>query len=142
MIQNTFQNSIQSNGRRLTRQRELVLQVLQTSHEHLDAEAIHDRVRKIEPRLSLATVYRTLGLLKELKLVDEYQLGEVHGHFEAAPFHPHYHFTCENCRRVIEFESPQIDAETRRLLEAEGIKISGINLQVSGLCPDCRDSSG
>lgn len=140
MPDTAFKNSIQSSGRRLTRQRALVLEVLQQSCEHLDAEAIHDQVRIYDPRVSLATIYRTLNMLKELKLVDEYQLGEEHGHFEAAPYHPHYHFTCEKCHRVIEFDSPKINAEIKRLLEAQDLTITGINLQVSGICPECRNS--
>ncbi len=139
MSEKTLQTSIRSYGRRLTKQRALVLKVLTESHEHLDAETIHERVKDSQPHISLATVYRTLSLLKELKLVDEYQLGEEHGHFEAAPRQPHYHFTCEKCRRVIEFHSPKINTEVNRLLEAQDITITEINLQVSGICPACRE---
>ena len=137
--QTTFQTSIQSSGRRLTHQRELVLSVLSESHEHLDAETIHERVRRRSPRVSLATIYRTLTLLKGLGLVNEYKLGEEHGHFEATPEAPHYHFTCLSCHRVIEFSSPQIAEETQQTLESHGIILTDLRLQASGYCSDCRE---
>jgi Fe2+ or Zn2+ uptake regulation protein len=139
--QTTFQTSIQSSGRRLTHQRELVLGVLAESREHLDAETIHERVRGRSPRVSLATIYRTLTLLKGLGLVNEYKLGEEHGHFEAAPAAPHHHFTCLICHRVIEFSAPQIAEQTQDMLESQGIFLTDLRLQASGYCSDCQGQS-
>ena len=123
----------------MTRQRLVVLRVLAESREHLDAEAIHERVKDSAPRISLATVYRTLALLKGLGLVNEFKLGEEHGHFEAALRSPHHHFTCLKCHRVIEFSAPHIAEETLRLLEKQGISVTELRLQVSGYCPACQN---
>ncbi len=133
-----LQSVIHSRGLRATRQRQLVLDVLQHNPGHLDAEAIHDEVKAIDPRISLATVYRTLALLKSLGLVAEHSLGEDHGHFEAAPAAPHYHFTCLQCKRVIEFEAPAVMQIVRGLAEKEGLQVTETHLTLSGYCRDCR----
>ena len=137
--QTTFQTSIQSSGRRLTHQRELVLGVLAESHEHLDAESIHERVRLRSPRVSLATIYRTLSLLKGLGLVNEYSLGEEHGHFEAVAEQAHYHFTCLECRKVIEFQAPEINESVVPRLESQGIRVEQTHLIVHGTCQECQE---
>lgn len=133
-----LQSAIRARGMRATRQRQLVLDVLQGNPGHLDAEAIHDEVKAIDPRVSLATVYRTLALLKSLGLVAEHSLGEDHGHFEAAPPAPHYHFTCLKCKRVIEFEAPVVKEIVHGLTKREGLQVTETHLTLSGYCRECR----
>jgi Fe2+ or Zn2+ uptake regulation protein len=133
-----LQSAIHARGLRATRQRQLVLDVLLHNPGHLDAEAIHDQVKILDPRISLATVYRTLALLKRLGLVAEHNLGEDHGHFEAAPTAPHYHFTCLQCKRVIEFEAPAIKEIVQGLAERERLQITETHLTLSGYCGDCQ----
>lgn len=135
-----LQSVIHARGLRATRQRQLVLDVLQQNPGHLDAEAIHDEVKAIDPRISLATVYRTLALLKSLGLVAEHSLGEDHGHFEAAPTAPHYHFTCIKCKRVIEFEAAAVKEIVHGLSEQEGLQVTESHLTLSGYCRECRPS--
>jgi Fur family ferric uptake transcriptional regulator len=136
---NRLDEALHNSGRRLTRQRQLVLEILEESQEHLDAEAIFERARKRDARVGLATVYRTLAFLKEIGLVDEYQFGEGHGHFEAVKDDsPHNHFTCMKCGRVIEFQSPQVMDMAHKLCESEGLQLVEVNLHFSGYCTQCR----
>jgi Fe2+ or Zn2+ uptake regulation protein len=135
-----FQSVIHAQGLRATRQRQIVLDVLQHNPGHLDVETIHDQVKAVDPRISLATVYRTLALLKRLGLVAEHSLGEDHGHFEAAPSAPHYHFTCLGCKRVIEFEAPAVIQAVQGLAEREGLQVTETHLTLSGYCRLCRPS--
>jgi len=136
-----LKTALRAQNLRMTQQRRLVLEVLRESREHLDAETIHDQVRQANPRVSLATVYRTLALLKSLGLVDEHRLGEEHGHFEAARETPHYHFTCRRCRKVIEFKAPQIEEVVIPALADQGILVDEAHLTLYGLCPQCRKKS-
>ena len=136
-----LQTAIRAQGLRTTRQRQLVLDVLNDNSGHLDAEAIHDQVKIRDPRISLATVYRTLALLKRLGLVAEHSLGEDHGHFEAAPTAPHYHFTCIQCKRVIEFESPAVKEIVQKLAEQERLQVTETHLTLSGYCHTCRPTT-
>ncbi len=134
-----LRETLHTRGRRLTRQRRLVLQVLEESGEHLDAERLHDRAKSRDPNISLATVYRTLVVLKEMGLVEEHRLGEGHAHFEATRSTPHYHFTCGKCGRVIEFDAPQVAEVLQRLSKQKGLQVTGAHLLVTGRCAQCRE---
>ena len=135
----SLQDALRSAGRRLTSQRRLILQVLEESDGHLDADALYDRVRARAPEVSLATVYRTLAVLREIGLVEEHRLGEDHGHYEAVRQEPHYHFTCLRCGKVIEFDTPLVAQIEQKLCEREGVRVTGAHLHISGYCAQCRD---
>jgi Fur family transcriptional regulator, ferric uptake regulator len=129
---------IQQRGLRPTSRRRLVFEILQESHEHLDAETVHQRARRKDPHISLATVYRTLALFKLLGLVEEHQFGESHSHFETVPESPHHHFTCLECGQVSEFPAPKVDAAMRQLCEDNGNSLEQIKLELNGICHACR----
>jgi Fe2+ or Zn2+ uptake regulation protein len=128
-------------GRRLTSQRRLVLDVLEASNEHLDAEALYDRARVYRPGISLATVYRTLAILKKLGLVEEHRLGEEHGHYEPVRGDPHYHFICLDCGKVIEFDTSLVTQVKQELSEREGVRVTSAHLYLSGHCAQCQNQS-
>jgi len=126
-------------GRRLTSQRRLILEVLHESSMHLDADGLYDLVKFHDPDISLATVYRTLAVLKEMGLVEEHRLGEGHGHYELVHDSPHYHFTCLRCGRVTEFDTPLVAQIRRELSEREGVHVTHAHLHFSGFCARCHD---
>lgn len=130
--------ALQASGHRITRQRRVVLEVLEESREHLDAESLYQKARQRAPRISLATVYRTVAVLKQMGLVAEYSLGEEHGHFETVPERPHYHFTCLNCGQVVEFDAPKVALAVQELAEQEGLEICAVQFALTGYCARCR----
>jgi Fe2+ or Zn2+ uptake regulation protein len=136
-----LQRALRASGRRLTPQRRLILKVLEESSGHLEADALYDRVKARAPEISLATVYRTLALLREIGLVEEHRLGQDHGHYEAVRKEPHYHFTCLNCGKVIEFDTPLMAQVEQALSEQEGVHVTSTHLHVSGYCAQCRHIS-
>jgi len=126
-------------GRRLTSQRRLLLEVLTERDDHLDAEAIYALAKKRDPNISLATVYRTLKVLKEVGVVQERILdreGQRH-HYELTA-EAHYHFTCLECGRVIEFESPLIEQASDELAKRLQLDVVHTRVHLDGYCPDCR----
>ena len=125
-------------GRRLTSQRRLILEVLHESSMHLDADGLYDQVKLHDPDISLATVYRTLAVLKEMGLVEEHRLGEEHGHYELVHDRPHYHFTCLGCGKVKEFDTPLVAQIRRELSEREGVRVTRAHLHLSGYCARCQ----
>jgi Fe2+ or Zn2+ uptake regulation protein len=131
---NHLRDAFRAVGRRLTSQRRLILEVLEESDAHLDADALYDQVRLHDPNVSLATVYRTLAVLKEMGLVEEHRLGEEHGHYESVRAGPHYHFTCMGCGRVIEFDTPLVGQIEHELCQREGVRVTGAHLHLSGYC--------
>ena len=132
-------SAIRLRSMKLTRQRQLILEVLESSRGHPDAEMVYAKAKERDPRIGIATVYRTLALLKQLGLAEEHDLGEDHGHFEAVDkAKPHFHFTCLKCGKVIEFVSPQILRTTQALCEKKGLLVTDIHLHFSGYCRQCR----
>ncbi|MDL1883711.1 transcriptional repressor [Anaerolineae bacterium CFX8] len=143
----TFQEkasqAIREAGGRMTAQRQIILELLETSDEHLDAEELHRRARVQDTSISLATVYRTLNTLEEAGLVQQRYHSPEHSRKYVEPVHAdeEYHFTCRNCHRVIAFHS-ELMQQLKQQLEAElNVQVLNACVCVDGLCPDCRVSS-
>ncbi len=137
-----LRDAFRAAGRRMTRQRRVVLRVLEESDGHLEAEAVYLRAMAHDTHVSLATVYRTLAVLKEMGLVEEHRLGEEHGHYEAVRKGPHYHFTCLGCGKVIEFDTPLVAQIEQELSARERVRVTGTHLRVSGYCTQCQTKTG
>ena len=123
---------------RLTPQRRLVLEILRESGGHLDADTLYHKARARNVKISLATVYRSLALLRKANLIQEHRLGENHAHFEPARDALHYHFTCLGCGRVMEFRSPQVKKAVDSFCRREKLQLAEVHLVLRGYCADCR----
>ena len=121
-------------GKRITPERVLLLRVID-AHPHLDVGEIYRLARRENARLSLATVYRTVNLLRQLGLVHTCALGEDHVHYESQAA-SHYHLVCRRCGRVIEIPSHHA---VERLGEAWGFEVTSVKLELTGYCKQCRD---
>jgi Fur family transcriptional regulator, ferric uptake regulator len=130
------QGLLRSRGKRITSQRALLLELLQESSAHLDADELYRRARQRNPRINLTTVYRTLNLLKASGLVEPSYLTHDHRReqFESKPTTEHYHFTCIQCGRVIEFESPLIEQLRREVKREFGVEFTHGCLCFEGYC--------
>ncbi|HVA36980.1 MAG TPA: Fur family transcriptional regulator [Candidatus Dormibacteraeota bacterium] len=122
---------------RLTRQRAAVLHVLQTDGGHLDAEAIHERAKQELPSLGLATIYRTLDLLRELGLVQMVQFPGTAARYEAR-LDKHYHLLCARCHQLSDVEAPRLSSMVGEIADGVGFHPQDVTLVVSGLCRRCR----
>ncbi len=128
-------------GFRITEQRRIVLDVISDNGGHLTAEQIHERARRVNPRISLATVYRTLAVLRDTGLIKQRYVSREHdrSHFELATAAEHFHFLCLGCGKIVEFES---DAATTQILSelAERPEVKNaarVCVCVEGYCRDC-----
>ena len=131
--------TVRESGRRVTLQRQIVLNVIETAEKHLDAETIFQRAREKDPNISLATVYRTLAVLTEMGLVDRSYLARNHEreHYEPVGAPKHHHFTCQDCHQVIEFQSPGLSQLICQLQEELGVEVLHACICVEGYCPEC-----
>jgi len=136
-----LRDRLRASGRRLTSQRQLILEVLEASSKHLDADALYGLVKVHDPDISLATIYRTLAVFREMGLVREHRLGEKHSHYEAVPDEPHYHFTCLGCGEVIEFETSLVGRIEQELREQKGVSVTSTHLHMNGFCTLCQTES-
>jgi len=128
---------IRQPGTRLTGQRKLIFEIISRSSGHLDADEIYGKARKEKPRISLSTVYRTLGKFKAMGLIAEYHLGQEHHHYEPQQSSRHHHFVCGKCGRVSEFEFPITTQIKKRVPQLRGCKITGVEVSITGLCVRC-----
>ncbi len=136
--QSQLRDTLRGSGRRLTDQRQLLLELLQEHGGHLDAHELYRLAQERDPRLNLSTVYRTLSLLRDLGLVDEQHLGEDHHHYELKAPATHYHLVCRNCGSVIEFTSPLIEQLKEAVGRELGYTIADAQVDLLGTCANCR----
>ncbi len=140
-VQTPLELELHQEGRRLTPQRQRVLDLFQKigGGKHLSAEEVHGKLSKLKSRVSLATVYRTLRLLVKMGFLHQLELSEGGHRFELlSQDHPdHHHLVCVNCGRTEEFESEQVVRAGIDAAKKEGFKLIESTLNVRGLCPDC-----
>ncbi len=136
--QTRLRNTLRDAGRRLTGQRQLLLEVLQEHGGHLDAHELYRLAHERDPHLNLSTVYRTLGLLRDLGLVDEQHLGEEHHHYELRTPATHYHLVCTGCGAVVEFTCPLIEELKAAIEQEQDYAIAAAQVELLGLCATCR----
>ncbi len=123
--------------RRVTRQREAILNVLRSTDSHPTADWIYDEVRKVIPNISKGTVYRNLKILEEKGEISELNLNGTVTRFEGRQTN-HYHFRCTGCGRVFDLDEP-VDVELdERVARKTGFKVSYHQLEFRGLCKDCQ----
>ena len=135
-----LQAALTKRGVRLTRQRKILIEVMDHAERHLDAGAILDRAQKLDPRVHRVTVYRTLDLLKRNGLIDELDLLHLRGgqHFyESHGPRDHIHVACLKCGTVREFESPLYEKLKKQIEKDCGIDISTARTEIGGYCKKC-----
>ena len=127
--------------RPVTAQRQLLLDMLRQAKGHLDAKELYRRAIETDRNISLATVYRNLRLFKELGLVDELRLDEVHCYYEMKRGTEHYHLVCVSCGRIVEFENVLVTRIVAEVQDGSGFEVSRAVLHVEGYCHKCRPRS-
>ena len=139
-----LQRELRARRIRVTRQRRVVLEVMESAARHMDAGEILDGARKIDPNITQVTVYRTLDLLKRHGLIDELDLLHLRGHrhyYESHGPRDHIHVACIRCGKVREFESELYEELKQQISRDCGIEISVARTEVGGLCEECRKKS-
>jgi len=120
-----------------TTQREKVLRAVIEAGKHIDAEELHRRLSASTQRVDLATVYRTLQMLREHGLVAENQFGERRHRYEQAEGRHHDHLVCLACGKVQEFEEPAIEQLQERVARRHGFTALSHRLELYGYCRAC-----
>jgi len=128
-------------SRRRTEQRRLILEIIQQTKGHLDADEIYQQARQKSPSISLSTVYRSLKLFKELELIEEHQFDGMRHYYENAPRSKHHHLVCLGCGRIFEFKCPSAERLKSRISRDEGFKVTDAEVRLVGYCPECQQLS-
>jgi Fur family transcriptional regulator, ferric uptake regulator len=134
-------DTLKQRGIRLTRQRQLLLELIDQSGKHLDAESLYQMAHERDPKLNRVTVYRTLKLLKEGGLVDELDLlhydGDQH-YYETRTKQEHAHIVCLRCGRVEEFFGEVLQRLRRQIEASLGFQIIIARTEIGGYCAHCQ----
>jgi Fur family transcriptional regulator, ferric uptake regulator len=136
-----IKDSLKKRGVRLTRQRQILLELIDQSGEHLDAERLCVLAQEKDPKLNRVTVYRTLKLLKEGGLVDELDLmhhsGDQH-YYETRLKQEHAHIVCLRCGKVEEFFGEPLQKLRRQVESHFGFQILVARTEIGGYCSHCQ----
>ena len=138
-LDRTLERYMTERGLKSTRQRNLIIDTFFEMHGHLSVEGVWSRVRQDDPRVSVATVYRTMKLLGESGLAHARNFGDGQTRYEAAVGrHHHDHLICTNCGTIVEFENDRIEAMQDAVARRHGFKVTSHKMELYGLCKNCQ----
>jgi Fur family transcriptional regulator, ferric uptake regulator len=120
-------------GLRMTDQRRVVAKVIAAADDHPDVEELYARAALVDPRISLATVYRTVKIFEESGLLERLEFGDGRARYEDAERDHHDHLIDVNSGQVIEFVDPEIEALQERIAERLGYRLIGHRLELLGV---------
>ncbi len=123
---------------RITPQRYAVLNILAHSSEHPSAESIYSELLEYYPTMSLATVYKTINLLKREDEVLELEFSELGNRYDGKKPHPHPHVICTECGKIIDPSQLNLEEITSKMMKETGFKITTHRLDFYGICPNCQ----
>ena len=136
----TILDRCEAQGLRLTEQRRVIARVLEASDDHPDVEELHARAARVDPGISVATVYRTVKLFEEAGILErlEFRAGGAAGvggraRYEAADRDHHDHLIDLSTGEVIEFVDPEIEALQERIAQRLGFELKGHRLELYGI---------
>ena len=135
-----LQQAMATRGIRMTRQRRVILQVMDDAEQHLDVDQILERAQKIDSGVHLVTVYRTIDLLKKQGLIDELDLLHLRGdrhYYETHGPRDHIHVACLRCGKVREFESRLYEQLKEQIARDFHMKVTVSRTEVGGYCREC-----
>jgi len=129
-------------GYKVTPQRMLILRALRHAEGHVSAAQIAEQVREEYPFVDVSTVYRTLDVLRRMKLVTMTDMGGADAVFEWAPAEPHHHLICSSCGHISQVEHHYFDSLATRLETDFGFAPDLHHFAIFGLCRECRTVAG
>ena len=127
-----IENKCIKKGVRLTEQRKLVAQVMSESQDHPDVDELHQRVSKLDSKISIATVYRTVKLFEEAGIVSKHDFKGNKARYEEVPEEHHDHLIDVNTGEIREFVDEDIEKLQKKVAEKLGYKLVDHRLELYG----------
>lgn len=139
---NDFKALLKSNSLKFTIQREVILETLYNSDEHLTPESLHNLIQEKFPDLNtgIATVYRTLSLLEDSNMVTSLSFGAQGKKYELGAKNHHDHLICTECGSITEFVDEQIEERQNKIANELGFFMKNHSMQIYGICKLCQQT--
>ena len=136
-----FRILLKRNNLKFTIQREVILETLYESDEHLTPESLHHLIQKKFPELKtgIATVYRTLALLEDSSMVTSLSFGTQGKKYELGAKEHHDHLICTECGTITEFVDEDIEKRQHDITEQLGFIMNDHSMQIYGICNSCQN---
>ena len=131
--------SLKEQGHRLTPQRMAVLKILAADEGHPSVEQVYERVKVDFPMTSLATIYKTVTLLKEMGEVLELGFSDDSNRYDGIRPYPHPHLICTRCRKIVDPEVATLSELHQEVARVSGYQIVSHRLDFFGICPQCQE---
>ena len=137
--QSIVEEHLRRSGFRWTSQRALIVREALETHDHFTAEELLELCRKKDPKVSRATVYRTLSVLEESGFVEGLETGDGGRRFEHVLGHEHHdHMVCLECEQIIEFRDDELERRQELAAKKVGFLIQRHSLRLYGRCKACQ----
>ena len=120
------------NGLKMTGPRRVIARVLSEATDHPDVDELHRRANRVDSRISLATVYRTVRLLESKGILSRRDLGSRRARYEPSGDKHHFHLVDKESGTVVEFAAPQAEALLCEIAAAQGFEVDNIKIELFG----------
>lgn len=138
-VHRIFSDYLEQGGHRKTPERFAILKEIYTLDGHFDIEGLYGHMKAARYRVSRATLYNTMDLLLQARLVRRHQFGTQQAQYERAhSYRQHDHLICTDCGKVLEFCDPRIQNVRNTVAELMGFEVSHHTLHLYGRCQACR----
>ncbi len=129
-------------GLKMTEQRRVIARVLSEATDHPHVEQVYRRATEIDPRISIATVYRTVRLFEEVHILERHDFGDGRARYEEAPEEHHDHLIDVQSGKVVEFQNERIEALQREVAKQLGYELVDHRLELFGVSIEAEKKSG
>ncbi len=126
-------------GLKMTDQRRVISRVLSEATDHPDVEQVYHRAQRLDPRISIATVYRTMKLFEEANVIERLDFGDGRARYEENREEHHHHLIDLHTGEVIEFINDEIERMKQRIADELGYELVGHRLELYGVMRKRRD---
>ncbi|WP_159946158.1 Fur family transcriptional regulator [Rhizobium sp. 18065] len=120
-------------GMRMTEQRRVIARILEESADHPDVEELYRRSSKVDAKISISTVYRTVKLFEDAGIIERHDFRDGRSRYETVPEEHHDHLIDLKTGVVVEFHSPEIEALQERIAREHGFRLVGHRLELYGI---------
>jgi len=133
MPENRIERLCIEKGMKMTEQRRVIARVLSTADDHPDVEEVYRRASEMDPKISIATVYRTVRIFEEAKIVERHDFGDGRSRYEEVTDEHHDHLIDIQSGKVIEFQNQEIEVLQKKIAKKHGMKLVGHRLELFGV---------